>query len=76
MTGFLDKAQVDITCPKCARKIKESLGRLKNNPLLRCPGCGTEIQINANGPKGLAPGLKKVDNAMADLKRSLKNLGK
>jgi len=76
MTGFLDNAQVDITCPKCSHKIKERLGRLKNNPLLKCPGCGAEIQIDAGGPKGLAPGLKKLDNAVANFNRQIKKLGK
>ncbi len=76
MTGPLDNAQIEITCPKCSHKIKERLGRLKNNPVLRCSGCGTDIQINAGGPGGLGQGLKKVDNAFADLQRSLKKLGK
>ena len=76
MTGLLDNVQVDITCPKCSHKFKERLGRLKNNPLLHCSGCGTEIQVNATGQNGLAPGLKKVDDAFSDLQRSLKKLGK
>ena len=76
MTGFLDNHQIDIGCPKCGHKIKERLGRLKNNPLLRCPGCGTDIQINAGGPGGLRTGLQKMDNAFTGLQRSLKKLGK
>lgn len=76
MTGFLDNHQIDIGCPKCGRKIKERLGRLKNNPLLRCTGCGTDIQINAGGQGGLRTGLQKANNAFTDLQRSLKKLGK
>lgn len=76
MTGMLDNHQIDLACPKCGHKIKERLGRLKNNPLLRCTRCGADIQINAGGPGGLGAGLKKVDNAFADLQRSLKKLGK
>ena len=76
MTGFLDNAQIDLTCPKCSRKFKESLGRLKNNPLLRCPGCGSDIQINANGKGGLTEGLKSVDKSIADFKTTLKKIGK
>lgn len=76
MTGLLDNHQIDITCPSCSRKFKERLGRLQNNPLLRCPGCGAEIQINAGGPGGLRTGLQKIDNAFSGLHRSLKKLGK
>ncbi len=75
MTGMLDNVQVDIACPKCGRKFKESLGRLKNNPLV-ARTCGQSIQINASGKSGLAQGLKSVDKSMADLKATLKKLGK
>ncbi|WP_440105387.1 hypothetical protein [Acidovorax sp. BL-A-41-H1] len=76
MTGLLDNHQVDISCAKCGHKFKETLGRLKNNPMLKCTRCGTNIQIDSGGPQGLATGLKKMDNALADLQRSVKKLGK
>lgn len=76
MPGFLDNAEVEIPCPKCGKKTKERLGRLKNNPVLHCAGCGTEIQVNANGPGGLAQGMKSVDKSLADLKRSLGKLAR
>lgn len=75
MTGLLDNATIDITCPKCSRKFKERLGRLKNNPMLKCT-CGASIKINAGGKGGLTQGLNSVDKGLADLKRALGKLGK
>ncbi len=76
VTGFLDNAEVEIPCPKCGKKTKERLGRLKKNPVLRCAGCDTGIQVNANGPGGQAQGMKSVDTGRADLKRSQDKLGR
>lgn len=76
MTGLLDNHQIEMACPQCGRKFKERLGRLKNNPKIRCTGCGTEISVNASGPGGLAKGLNTVDKSLAELQRSLKKLGK
>lgn len=75
MAGILDNAEVDIACSSCGRKGKQRLGRLKNNPPLRCAGCGTEIQINASGKGGLAQGLQSADKSLADLQRAFKKFG-
>jgi DNA-directed RNA polymerase subunit RPC12/RpoP len=76
MTGLLDGAQIDLTCPHCRKKFKERIGRLKNNPLLRCPGCGGNIQFDASGSKGLAQGVKAAENATDKLRRSIGKIGK
>lgn len=76
MTGMLDNVQIDIACPKCGRKFKERLGRLQNNPLLHCSGCGSEIQINASGKGGLSEGMKSVDKSFSQLQSALKKLSK
>ena len=75
MNSILDSAKVDIPCPKCGRKIKESLGRLKNNPTLRCT-CGTSIEINSTGKGGLAQGMKTVDKGVSNLQTVVRKLGK
>lgn len=76
MTGLLDNHQIEMACPQCGRKFKERLGRLKNNPKIRCPGCCTNISVSTSSPGGLAKGLNTVDKSLAELQRSLKKLGK
>lgn len=76
MKGLLDNAQIDVPCPKCGHTTKERLGRLKNNPQLRCIRCGSSIQIDASGPGGLAQGAKRIDKSMDEVRRSLTKLGK
>lgn len=71
--GLLDDSAIDIACPKCARKRKEKIGKLKTNPKLTCLGCGTVIQIEADE---LRKAIDQVDRSLADLKRSLGKLGK
>jgi uncharacterized Zn finger protein len=71
--GLLDDATIDISCPKCARKRKEKIGKLKTNPDLTCLGCGTVIQIKADE---LRQAIDQVDRSLADLKRSFSKIGK
>ena len=72
-TSLLDESAIDIACPKCARKRKEKIGKLKTNPKLTCLGCGTVIQIEADE---IRKAIDQVDRSLADLKRSLGKLGK
>lgn len=73
MNDLFDSHPVEITCPECGHKIKELLGRLKNDAQLTCPGCQSSITVDA---KGLRDGLESVDKSLADLKRSFAKLGK
>lgn len=68
MTLNFDSSDIELTCPKCAHKFKQRLGRLKNDPDIPCPGCGALIHIDA---KGLRDGLKSADKSVADFKRDI-----
>ena len=72
MTGFLDKSEVEITCTKCNRKTKKSIGWIKNNSNFTCT-CGTVIRLDANQFKGE---IVKIDSAVADLKNTFNKLNK
>lgn len=70
---LIDGAQVDIKCPKCGHKIKQRLGRLKNDPTLTCPACQQPVKIDA---AGLRRGLSGAEAALAQLQKKIKGLGK
>lgn len=36
----LDSHIIEIPCPKCGKKLKEKLGRLKRDQYIGCPVCG------------------------------------
>jgi ribosomal protein S27E len=76
MTGFLDDSEAEIDCPVCGQKIKERLGVLKNNPTIKCPGCGVSIAIEAGGHDGLAEGMDSIDRSVEELKQALSKLEK
>lgn len=74
--SFLDAHEITIDCPKCGHQLTEKLGRLKHDPRIPCPGCGTTIAIEASG---LNNALGEVDQSLADLRKALgsaSNLGR
>jgi DNA-directed RNA polymerase subunit RPC12/RpoP len=66
MTLNFDSSNIELTCPQCAHKFKQRIGRLKNDQDIPCPGCGKPIRIEA---KGLRDALKAADISLADFKR-------
>lgn len=76
MKSILDESSIEVPCPHCGNKFSERLGKLKTNPKLTCPSCGGSISINADQAGRAGRELKKVDDAVADLRKSLGRLGK
>jgi len=71
--AFIDDNPVSIPCPKCGHKITRNIAELNTDPKIPCPGCGSILAINA---EGLRTATKGVDEAIADFKRKLRNIGK
>ena len=69
----LDDQSLDFPCGKCGKKISEKIGRLKRNPDLTCPACGTVISVNADE---LRRGINSVQKTLDDLGRKLKGMFK
>lgn len=72
MSGFLDKAEIEIPCGNCGHKIKKSIGWIKSNREFNC-SCGTKIKIDAEQFK---TEIAKAEKSFSDLQRTLKNFGK
>jgi uncharacterized Zn finger protein (UPF0148 family) len=54
--------------PGCAGKVKETIGRLRTSPTVRCPTCKTEFKVNA---ADLDRDLRSVQKRIDDLGRQL-----
>jgi predicted RNA-binding Zn-ribbon protein involved in translation (DUF1610 family) len=62
MSELIDRDVVlDVPCPGCGYKIKQSIRRLEQNPTFTCPGC--KATINFNGDE-IRAGFQKIENAM------------
>lgn len=72
MKNMLDSQLAEVACPHCARKFSESVGKLKTNPALKCPGCGRDFKVRA---EGLKAGLAQSEKAIADFKRAISRIG-
>lgn len=73
MTFSLDSHIIEIPCETCGQKLSETIGRLKHDPELTCPNCGTIIKIEA---AGLRKGVSEAEKTMADFERDIKKLFK
>lgn len=72
--GFLDQADLTITCPACAHQFHQRIGRLKANPKLTCPRCGRSIQIE--GGASLDQANKVVEKESAALAKTIREANK
>ncbi len=62
----LDSHTLELSCPGCSKKFKETIGRLKNNPDIPCPGCGATIHIEADQ---LRNGIQAIQDYLASFGR-------
>ena len=68
-----DSEVIEFPCPKCGKKLEETVGRLKNNQNLTCFHCAVTFGVNAEKLRsGLQSAQKSIDNFMAELR----NIGK
>lgn len=59
-------ADVELTCPHCARKFKKRLGELEKNPSTTCPGCGKAVTVDT---KGVSAQLTKLSQSLSKFGR-------
>jgi transcription elongation factor Elf1 len=69
----LDSQAIEIPCPHCGHKLKESIGKLKMNPTLICGKCQGRVKIDANN---MRTEIAKVKESLDQLNRTLAGFGK
>lgn len=63
-----DKIELTIDCPKCAEKIRERLGLLKNKTALDCPACGNNFRFD---PESLKDAREYFQRSVAKIPRTI-----
>jgi predicted RNA-binding Zn-ribbon protein involved in translation (DUF1610 family) len=57
----VDANMIRFQCPQCGHELTQSIGNLKSNERMVCPGCGVGININTNR---LANAAEEIQKAM------------
>jgi transcription elongation factor Elf1 len=52
--------QIVFECPGCTHQMRQTVGWLKLNAVITCPGCRTTIRLN---PKKLVESVEAMDQA-------------
>jgi predicted RNA-binding Zn-ribbon protein involved in translation (DUF1610 family) len=56
----VESHEVRFQCPKCGHDLKQTIGRLKANEHMTCPGCGIGINIDTNRLAKAAEEIQKA----------------
>ena len=54
-----DSMDIDLPCPKCGKKLKEKLGRLKRDQHITCPKCG-RLAVETDQLRSIEARLKQT----------------
>ena len=54
MLRRFDHADVRVQCPHCDKQLRETVGQLRDEPMLTCPKCGTKFRYRGSLPRLLA----------------------
>jgi len=52
--------KIVFQCPECSHQMRQTLGWLKANANITCPGCGTTIRLN---PDKLVESVEAIEQA-------------
>ena len=56
----VDAHVVKFQCPNCGQDLEQSIGQLKSNEHMRCPGCDVGINIDTNRLANAAEEIHKA----------------
>jgi hypothetical protein len=64
---------VDIPCPKCNRKFKQDIRKMKPKSWTRYPHCGTQIEFTGDDASKIG---KSIEESMTKISRSFDDMNK
>ncbi|ERI34771.2 hypothetical protein N879_04375 [Alcaligenes sp. EGD-AK7] len=68
----IDSHAVEVPCQACGKKLSQTIGRLKQDPDIKC-SCGVTTKIDA---PGLRNGIAKAEKSLSDFQRNLSKMFK
>jgi len=70
----ISKEPLEISCPSCNRKITVTFKDAMNKKLVKCSGCGQEIQLSPDSK--LKKGLKDFNDTVKNVEKGIEKLHK
>ncbi|WP_367354173.1 hypothetical protein [Agrobacterium pusense] len=70
---MFEKQTLGLPCPKCGHKTEKTVAWIKSHDDFTCGGCGSTVRMEK---EELLAGLKKIDDSVAKLRKSLGRIGK
>ncbi len=71
----LAKIAVEVPCPQCQKPIKVILGQIQREETVTCPNCGKPVKLH-DKDKSTNRGIREVNQALDDLKKTVEGLGR
>jgi transcription elongation factor Elf1 len=59
----VDTHVIEFQCPKCGQSMEQTIGKLKSQDQMRCPGCGISINIDTS----------KLSNAVEEIRKAIEH---
>lgn len=56
----VEASLIEFQCPHCGRELKQTIGGLKSQNRMSCPGCGIGINIDANRMSNVVEEMSKA----------------
>lgn len=69
---LIDGLEIELPCPKCGHKLKQTFGRIKANKNATCVSCSTVFVIDSTQVDRLR---RKLASENAKLTKAIKQLG-
>lgn len=69
MADLFADATLPLKCAKCGHTTQEKIAWLEKNPEVTCPGCGSIIQVDADG---LKKGRASVNKIIDDMRKKFR----
>ena len=71
MSADLSTTYMANSCSRCNKEVRETIARLKDNPVIICPGCGFSWAIDKKQIAYVAEHADKISDQVKSVKRKL-----